>query len=159
MTQFSEQLRLMLERLFCQSFPGICHMWLQICKKNLHSTKKFNGNQFFQSVTQWFNATRSQSRKREISTGDCRWNQPPRSLAGQSWRFRQINLETSNTTHQFSIIVISQICLSCWTLADTLRLITTTRTLLNKIFQGFLEMLRHSEQLFTMLKSWFLLQI
>jgi len=35
MMRFSEPLRLMLERLFCQSFLGICHMWLQICKKKL----------------------------------------------------------------------------------------------------------------------------
>jgi len=55
--------------------------------------------------------------------------------------------------HQFSITVISQICLSCWTLADTTRLIMTTRTLLSKNFQGFMEMPRHSEQSFRMLKS------
>jgi len=36
---------------------------------------------------------------------------------------------------------------------NTLRLITTTRTLLSKKFQGFMEMPRRSEQSFTMLKS------
>jgi len=41
-------------------------------KKNLQSTRQLNQNQVFQSVTEWFNATRSQSHKREISPGDCR---------------------------------------------------------------------------------------
>jgi len=62
----------MLERLFCRSFLGICPMCFQMIKKNLHSTKQLNQNQVFQSVTEWFNVTRSQSRKREISPGDCR---------------------------------------------------------------------------------------
>jgi len=82
MMRFSEPLRLMPERLFCQSFLGIYHMWLQICKKNLHSTKQLNRNQVSQLDTEWFNATRSQSRKRQISPGDCWWNQPRRNLAG-----------------------------------------------------------------------------
>jgi len=72
MTRFSETMRLMPERLFCRSLPGICHMCFQMIKKNLHSTKQLNQNQVSQSVTEWFNATRSQSHKREISPGDCR---------------------------------------------------------------------------------------
>jgi len=31
---------------------GICHMWLQICKKNLHSKKQLNQNQVSQAVTE-----------------------------------------------------------------------------------------------------------
>jgi len=40
-------------------------------KKNLHSTKQLNQNQVSQSLTEWFNETRSQSSKQEISPGDC----------------------------------------------------------------------------------------
>jgi len=36
-----------------------------------YSTKQLNQNQVSHLVTEWFNATRSQSNKREISPGDC----------------------------------------------------------------------------------------
>jgi len=70
--RFSETMRLMPERLFCRSFLGICLMCFQMIMKNLHYTKQLNQNQVSQSVTEWFNTTRSQSHKREISPGDCR---------------------------------------------------------------------------------------